>query len=49
MTTNVKLSKEETHKDTGIIVALTIFLCLFFLRYVAFLAMLVWGFIQNAF
>lgn len=34
--------------DTGWIIAMMIFLFLFFARFVAFLAMIVWGAIQNA-
>jgi hypothetical protein len=35
-------------KDTGWMIALVVFLFLFFARFVAFLVMIIWGAIQHA-
>lgn len=39
---------DKIPQDTGWVIALTLFLFLFFARFVAFLVMIVWGAIQDA-
>ena len=36
------------HQDTGWVIALMLFMVLFFARFVAFLVMIAWGLIQHA-
>lgn len=47
MNTHLNIT-EKIPQDTGWVIALLLFLFLFFARFVAFLVMIVWGAIENA-